>query len=76
MPVCLSEEKEVTQKDIFKAYDIIKDARMQNMALLGTVGEKQTHSGVSSDHFRHVLEDLLQGDLLTKNVDIFEKYAG
>lgn len=54
----------------------ITDTRMQNMAILGTVAGHGLVPGVTPDHFRLALSDLLRGDLLQANLAVFEAYAG
>lgn len=53
----------------------LADARMQNMALVGTVAKHGLIPGVAKEDYVMALEDLLAGDLLTRNLDIFNQYA-
>lgn len=88
LPVRLNVAQQITAEDIRIAWkssgvkmiktDIgqLPDARMQNMALLGTVAAKKLIPGVESDHFAAALEDLLTGKMLEKNMALFEKYTG
>lgn len=53
----------------------LADARMQNMALVGTVAKHTLIPGVSREDYARALEDLLTGDMLARNLDIFNQYA-
>jgi len=53
----------------------LADARMQNMALVGTVAKHALIPGVSKQDYARALEDLLEGDMLARNLDIFNQYA-
>ena len=53
----------------------LKDARMQNMALLGSVCNRGLLPGVKQEHFKAALEDLLTGRMLNDNLALFETYA-
>lgn len=52
------------------------DSRMQNMALLGSLAKQKIIPGVSAENYTAALEDLLDGEMLKKNRDIFNTYAG
>jgi len=54
----------------------LADARMQNIALVGTVAKQGLIPGVSKEDYARALEDLLSGDILARNLDIFNQYAG
>ena len=85
--VRLGKDSEITAKDIQIAcknanttvikVDVqsIGDARMQNMALLGAIAKHKLVPGVTKENYYDALEDLLAGDLLTKNKALFEVYA-
>jgi indolepyruvate ferredoxin oxidoreductase beta subunit len=87
LPVRLNEAKAVTGKDIRLACEArgakmikadigsLPDARMQNMALLGTVAAKKLIPGVEAPHFADALDDLLAGSMLADNKALFEQYA-
>ncbi|RLC05834.1 MAG: pyruvate ferredoxin oxidoreductase [Deltaproteobacteria bacterium] len=51
------------------------DSRMQNMALLGTIAKQRIVPGVSKQNYDDALEDLLSGEMLRKNKEIFNVYA-
>lgn len=88
LPVRMGQAEAVTEHDVIEACSRnaiashrvdagkIADARMQNMALLGTVAKHRLVPDVTVDHYRKALEDLLQGTLLDTNVDLFNAYAG
>ena len=85
--VRLGLDTELTQKDIQAACDVagasavkvdtraMDDSRMQNMALLGTLAKKRIIPGVSKQNYDDALEDLLTGEMLKKNREIFNAYA-
>lgn len=87
LPVRLGLEPAVTAKDVTDAgremgatvikvdTQSMKDARMQNMALLGTLAKHGLIPGVSTQHYAMALEDLLAGEMLKQNRVIFEGYA-
>jgi len=53
----------------------IKDSRMQNMALLGSIANHSLIPGVSKENYDAALEDLLAGEMLKKNRAVFKAYA-
>jgi len=87
LPVRLGDEKEITAEDIHlacRSADVngirvniqsMADPRMQNMALLGTLSKHRLVPGVSKDHFEAALDDLLTGEMLSKNRAVFNAYA-
>ncbi len=88
LSVRLGQSPEITPKDVAKACEIMgatpirveiktmDDARMQNMALLGSVSKHGLIPGVSKQHYDAALEDLLSGDMLKKNRAVFDAWAG
>lgn len=56
--------------------DRIQDAKMQNMAILGTVAKHNLVPGVTTDCYEQALDDLLHGALLSDNMALFRAYAG
>ncbi len=56
--------------------DDIPDVRMQNMALLGTLAGCRLIPGVMKDHYAMALDDLLSGEMLKKNLELFKIFAG
>ncbi|MFH1153775.1 MAG: 2-oxoacid:acceptor oxidoreductase family protein [Pseudomonadota bacterium] len=88
LPVRLGQTRAITSQDIetlcrdrnvtcFKVTsNRIPDAKMQNMALLGTVAKHSLVPGVDRDCYQRALEDLLQGSMLSGNLDLFREYAG
>jgi len=87
LPVRLGENREITAQDVQIACSnagvaAIKvdtkemvDARMQNMALLGTIAANNLVPGVENHHFSSALDDLLTGEMLTANTALFQSYA-
>ncbi len=86
--VRLGQCREVTALDIstvstqFDARSIevetsgLPDARMQNMALVGTMAKHGLIPGVSRKNYTSALEDLVKGEVLTKNLKVLNDYAG
>lgn len=84
LSVRLGREVAMTAEDIEKACTMRKgrlhrvfledlaDSRMQNVALLATVAREKLIPGVEPDHFRKALDDLLAGELLETNLELFE----
>ncbi|MFH2092188.1 MAG: 2-oxoacid:acceptor oxidoreductase family protein [Pseudomonadota bacterium] len=88
LPVRLGENREITADDVQTACQavgaipvqvdtqFIKDARMQNMVLLGVLAKHRIVPGVHKKNYVAALEDLLTGTLLETNMAIFNEYAG
>jgi indolepyruvate ferredoxin oxidoreductase beta subunit len=87
LPVRLGQCQAVTPEDISRACTQwrarslsvqtsgLADARMHNMALVGTVAKHDLIPGVAKADYTRALEDLLTGDLLAQNLDVFNSYA-
>jgi len=87
LAVRLGQSPEITAEDVIQActalgavsirleLGILPDARMQNMALLGSVSKNALIPGVSKQHYEAALDDLLSGDLLKKNRAVFDRFA-
>lgn len=56
---------EVSQPDL-------KQARMQNVALLACIDRHGLIPGVTGDHYRQAMKDLMDGKMLEKNLALFE----
>ena len=88
LSVRLGQCQEVTAQDISRAcnqFDArcigvetrgVPESRMQNMALVGTVSKYGLIPGVSRADYTRALEEVLTGDMLTRNLDVFNRYAG
>jgi indolepyruvate ferredoxin oxidoreductase beta subunit len=50
----------------------LKEARMQNVALLAHIDRFGLIPGVGSDHYRQAMKDLMAGKMLEKNLALFE----
>lgn len=50
----------------------LKDARMQNMAVLGAIHVHGLVPGISRENYREAIGDLLEGDILRQNLETFE----
>ncbi|MBN2218895.1 MAG: 2-oxoacid:acceptor oxidoreductase family protein [Kosmotogaceae bacterium] len=49
----------------------LKDPRMQNVVLMGTIAHNNLIPGVSVEHYERALSDLLGGELLEENLELF-----
>ncbi len=47
------------------------DARMQNMVLIGHIDKFQLIPEIATRHYRQAMEDLMAGNMLEKNLDVF-----
>lgn len=60
----------------FKVFDPrLKDPRMQNIVVLGAVHKHQLVPGITGDDYRKAMEDLLQGETLRQNLQLFEEVS-
>ncbi len=87
LSVRLGENPEITVDDIetacvdndVRAIQVdtqsMADSRMQNMALLGAISRHSLIPGVTRENYELALKDLLAGDMLDNNQDIFRKYT-
>lgn len=87
LPVRLGQCPEVTDRDLSLACTQIDarclevetqglaDARMQNMALVGTVAKHGLIPGVLKSDYEKAMADLLAGDNLARNLEVFNLYA-
>lgn len=87
LPVRLGQADEITSKDVIEASkgvkatairvdtQSMKDSRMQNMALLGTIAAQNLIPKVKTEHYTLALKDLLSGDMLNDNLSVFNAYA-
>ena len=53
----------------------VEDIRMQNVAVLATIHAKSLIPGVKKENYQQALDDLLQGKVLEKNLNLFLKEA-
>lgn len=82
--VRLKEDVEVSSDEIgqkaearqITVYEIscvtLPDERMQNMALLGGVAHQGLIEGVTNDHYKAAMGDLMQGTMLEANLEVFQ----
>jgi len=54
----------------------LEDVRMQNMAVLAHIAGGQLIPGILQKHYILSMEDLMAGDMLTRNRLLFEKTIG
>ncbi len=50
----------------------LADARMQNIAVLATISKNNLIPGIKTEHYKQAMNDLLQGSVLEKNLQLFE----
>jgi len=86
LPVRLGHTTQITSKEILDACQTtgitpikvdlgrLKDSRMQNMALLGTIAGKKLIPGTEPHHYFDALDDLLAGNVLKENKRLFKEY--
>jgi|MTBAKSStandDraft_2_1061841.scaffolds.fasta_scaffold14213_4 indolepyruvate ferredoxin oxidoreductase beta subunit len=71
-------ERESRKRDVRAIRELeedLKDARMQNVVLMGRIARDGLIPGVSVDHYERSLSDLMDGDLLTKNLELFRRLS-
>lgn len=84
LPVRLGESQEVTglavearcaarRGRVVRVFDPdLKDARMQNIAVLARIQALGLIPGIALEAYRQAMEDLMDGQMLTKNMAFFE----
>ncbi len=85
LPVRLNQEKEISTETIsdlcnqrrIKAYPVTRpdldDPRMQNIAVLAIIDQKFLIPDINTRHYQAAMEDLMTGDMLAKNMRLFEQ---
>jgi len=53
----------------------LPDPRMQNVAVLATLAKQRLLPGIEPSHIERALDDLLQGPMLEKNLDLFRRLS-
>ena len=68
-------KKQCEQRQI-RLYEIyiedLEDSRMQNIVVLAVVDREKLVPGVETEHYHAAIDDLMTGDLLQKNLNLFE----
>jgi indolepyruvate ferredoxin oxidoreductase, beta subunit len=59
-------------KEIKVFHDHLSDARMQNIALLRAIHQKGVIPELTAAHYKASMEDLMEGEMLKKNLNFFE----
>jgi indolepyruvate ferredoxin oxidoreductase beta subunit len=54
-------------------HENLKDARMQNMVLLGHIDKLQLIPEIATQHYHRAMEDLMSGKMLESNVHVFNE---
>jgi len=50
----------------------LEDARMQNTVLLAKMAKEEKIPGVTVDHYKDAMRDLMKGSMLETNLELFE----
>ena len=53
--------------------DHLKDPRMQNIAVLSQMDKNFLVPGISTEHYKAAMQDLMQGHMLKKNMALFDE---
>jgi indolepyruvate ferredoxin oxidoreductase beta subunit len=67
-------EREADKRDVKVVKVLVenlKDSRMQNVVLMGKIAHEGLIPGVTVKHFELALSDLMEGDLLRNNLELF-----
>ena len=85
LDVRLGDGKEVKSSDIKEKAEIkniedikvfkedLEDSRMQNVVILAEIAKRNLISEIDIEDYKKALKDLLKGEVLNKNLDIFEE---
>ena len=68
-------QQTVKRRDIrvIRVFDpALSDARMQNIAVLAAIADNRLIPDISSDHYTAAMKDLMDGDMLNRNMALFE----
>ncbi len=72
--------EEFCKKNDIKVFNVhipnLEDARMQNIALLSCIEKHQLIPGVKKEHYLAAMNDLMTGNMLSKNLELFELQTG
>jgi len=66
-----SKNKDIENIRVFK--EDLEDARMQNVVILAEIARKGLIPTIEADDYKLALKDLLKGEVLNKNLDIFDE---
>jgi len=66
--------KNVENIRVFK--EDLEDSRMQNVVILAEIAKRELISEIGIDDYKNALKDLLKGEVLNKNLSIFEEITG
>ena len=66
--------KNVENIRVFK--EDLEDSRMQNVVILAEIAKRELISEIGIDNYKSALNDLLKGEVLNKNLSIFEEITG
>ena len=84
LPVRLNQDKEVSEKTIsdicsqrrIKEYPVTRpdldDPRMQNIAVLAVIDRQTLIPDIQARHYKAAMEDLMAGEMLARNMELFE----
>ena len=66
-----SKEREMTSIKVYK--DDLEDARMQNVVILAEIAKRKIIKKLEIEDYKRALNDLLSGEVLKKNINIFNE---
>lgn len=66
-----AEKKNVENIRVFK--EDLEDARMQNVVILAEIAKRKLIPEIEIEDYKKALRDLLKGDVLNKNLNIFDE---
>ena len=66
-----AETKNIEDIRVFK--EDLEDSRMQNVVILAEIAKRNLISEIDIEDYKKALKDLLKGEVLNKNLDIFEE---
>lgn len=64
-------KRNIRNISVFKAG--LKDARMQNIVVLANIHRHNLIPDIKKEHYYEAMKDLMQGDMLKRNLELFEE---
>lgn len=66
-----SKNKDIENIRVFK--EDLEDARMQNVVILAEIARRKLIPDIEIEDYKKALKDLLKGEVLNKNLDVFQE---
>lgn len=66
-----SKNKDIENIRVFK--EDLEDARMQNVVILAEIARRKLITDIEIEDYKKALKDLLKGEVLNKNLDVFQE---